>query len=160
VPERNSNGCPRVTTLQNDVTYSLFGIFNIHLAVIYSEKTHNELWRRLLQETVARSGDITDCPWLGRKIIRVQRISPYTRLPHSRLPSLTKDEIRASVSSSRNAVTEELASKLYTLLDNMSAPRFANCRLHLLCIAFRVTEVSRKRGQAQETQVTSRQTGL
>jgi hypothetical protein len=33
----------------------------------------------------------------------------------------------------------------------MSTPCFANCRLHLLCIAFRVTEVKRRRGVAQES---------
>jgi hypothetical protein len=34
--------------------------------------------------------------------------------------------------------------KLYTLLENLGAPRFANCRLHLSCIVFSVTEVIRR----------------
>jgi len=46
-------------------------------------------------------------------------------------------------------VTVEMASKLYTLLDNISAPRFANCRLHLPCIAFRVTEVRQRHVEDQ-----------
>ncbi|KAG0698230.1 hypothetical protein DFH29DRAFT_1003030 [Suillus ampliporus] len=95
----------RVTTVQEDIAYSLFGIFSVNLPVIYGERKQNALGR-LLQEIVARSGDITALDW-------------------------------------------ELASKLYTLLDNISAPRFANCRLHLPCIAFRVTEV-RRRGPAQQ----------
>ncbi|KAG1895227.1 uncharacterized protein F5891DRAFT_1059684 [Suillus fuscotomentosus] len=32
------------------------------------------------------------------------------------------------------------------MLENMNAPLFANCRLRLPCIAFRVTEVKRRRG--------------
>jgi hypothetical protein len=35
----------------------------------------------------------------------------------------------------------DLVLKLYTLLDNLNAPRFANCRLHLPCIVFPVSEV-------------------
>jgi hypothetical protein len=44
----------RVTTLQEDIAYSLFGIFGVHLPVIYGEKKQNALGR-LLQEVVARS---------------------------------------------------------------------------------------------------------
>ncbi|KAG1731962.1 uncharacterized protein EDB91DRAFT_1152548 [Suillus paluster] len=40
------------------------------------------------------------------------------------------------------------------MLDHMTAPRFANCRLRLPCIAFRVTAVRRSRAQDQETYVT------
>ncbi|KAG2361795.1 hypothetical protein BDR07DRAFT_1408692 [Suillus spraguei] len=37
------------------------------------------------------------------------------------------------------------------MLEQLRAPRFANCRLHLPCISFRVTEVRWRRGLAQET---------
>ncbi|KAG0696774.1 hypothetical protein DFH29DRAFT_949713 [Suillus ampliporus] len=42
----------RITTLQEDIAYSLFGIFGINLPVIYGEKKHNALGR-LLQEIIA-----------------------------------------------------------------------------------------------------------
>ena len=51
----------------------------------------------------------------------------------------------------RNVVDVELASRLYTLLDNLSAPRFANSRLHLPCIAFSVTEVKQRHRRNRET---------
>jgi hypothetical protein len=51
-------------------------------------------------------------------------------------------------SSLRNVVAAELASKLYSLLDNMGAPRFAHCRLYLPCMVFRVTEVRRRHDPA------------
>ncbi|KAJ8588366.1 hypothetical protein M405DRAFT_740492, partial [Rhizopogon salebrosus TDB-379] len=52
----------RVTTLQEDIAYSLFGIFGIHLPVIYGEKKQSALGR-LLQEVVAQSGDICALDW-------------------------------------------------------------------------------------------------
>ncbi|KAG2363713.1 hypothetical protein BDR07DRAFT_886879 [Suillus spraguei] len=48
----------------------------------------------------------------------------------------------------------ESASKLYILLDHMSASRFANCRLYLPCIAFCVTAVRRSRTQDQDSHAT------
>jgi len=36
------------------------------------------------------------------------------------------------------------AVRLYTTLDRLSVPRFAQRRLHLPCIAFTVTEVARR----------------
>ncbi|KAG0703279.1 hypothetical protein DFH29DRAFT_989450 [Suillus ampliporus] len=59
----------RVTTVEEDVAYSLFGIFGVHLPVIYGETKQNALGR-LLQATIARSGDITALDWVG-KIIRI-----------------------------------------------------------------------------------------
>ncbi|KAG1719971.1 hypothetical protein EDB19DRAFT_1780009 [Suillus lakei] len=41
-------------------------------------------------------------------------------------------------------MTVEPASKLYALLDNLSAPSFANSRLQLPCITFTVTEIRRR----------------
>ncbi|KAG2353153.1 WD40-repeat-containing domain protein [Suillus spraguei] len=110
----------RVTTLQEDVAYSLFGIFGITLPVIYGERKQRALGR-LLQEIVAQSGDISVLDWIGQ------------------LP----------ISSLRESVSTALASKMYDQLEQLSAPRFANCRLHLPCISFRVTEVRRKRGSAE-----------
>lgn len=62
------------------------------------------------------------------------------------LTILSEDEIQTEVSSLRqNTVAVDLALKLYALLKSMSAPRFANRRLHLPCISFRVTEVKQRR---------------
>ncbi|KAG2365171.1 hypothetical protein BDR07DRAFT_1481719 [Suillus spraguei] len=55
----------RITTVQEDVAYSLFGIFGITLPVNYGEKKQNALGR-LLQEIVARSGDISVLDWIGQ----------------------------------------------------------------------------------------------
>lgn len=138
----------RVTTRQEDVAYSLFGIFDVALPVIYGERKQRALGR-LLQEIVAQSGDITTLNWVGtssdfNSCLPADIIS-YAA-PPCLLPSLSEDEIQTSVSSLQATMVVELALKLYNSLDCLSSPRFYNCRLYLPCIAFRLTEVKRGRG--------------
>ncbi|KAG1731832.1 uncharacterized protein EDB91DRAFT_1349234 [Suillus paluster] len=132
----------RVTTVPEDIAYSLFGIFGVQLPILYGENKHGALGR-LLQEIVAQSGDITALDWVGQRSefnsCLPANISSYAALPCT-LPSLSERQIQTAVSSLRTTVAMELASKLYNQLDNMSSPRFANCRLHLPCVAFRVTD--------------------
>jgi hypothetical protein len=122
----------------------------------YGEKQDKALGR-LLQEIVARSGDITGLDWVGKSsafnsclpasIISYQ-VSPC------KLPLLPEDEMQSSVSSLQKTVAVDFASNLYTQLRNMSAPRFATQRLRLPCIAFNVREIRRVRGPGPETQFT------
>ncbi|KAG1789554.1 uncharacterized protein HD556DRAFT_778316 [Suillus plorans] len=153
----------RVTTLQEDIAYSLFGIFGITLPVIYGEKKQNALGR-LLQEIVARSGDITVLDWIGQpsefNSCLPAHITSYTTPPCA-LSSLSEDDIQTQVSSLRqNPTVVDSALELYDRLDYTSAARFANCRLHLPCMAFRVTEVSLNYGPSQETQYKVKADGL
>ncbi|KAG1734460.1 uncharacterized protein EDB91DRAFT_589691 [Suillus paluster] len=146
----------RITTLPEDVAYSLFGIFGVHLPVIYGEKKENALGR-LLQEIVGRSGDITVLDWVGQSSefnsCLPADITSYAASPRT-MPSLSEDEIQTAVSSLRNAMPMDAASKFYDRLEQLSPPRFTNCRLHLPCITFHVTEVRRRRGPAQGTPFT------
>jgi hypothetical protein len=144
----------RATTFQEDIAYSLFGIFGVNLPVIYGEKKQNALGR-LLQEVVAQSGDITCLDWVGSSSefnsCLPADITSYGA-PPSMLSSLSEDMMQTLVSSLQYAGAVEFALKLYHSLSHLSAPRFAARRLHLPCIAFPVTEVRRKRGQDQQTQ--------
>jgi hypothetical protein len=146
----------RVTTAPEDTAYSLFGIFGIQLPILYGENAQNALGR-LLQEIVARSGDITALDWIGQpsefNSCLPADITSYAAPPCT-LPTLSEDEIQTAVSSLRHTVTVGQASKLFDQLEQLSAPRFANCRLHLPCIVFPVTEVRRRSGAAQETSFT------
>ncbi|KAG2089240.1 uncharacterized protein F5147DRAFT_658472 [Suillus discolor] len=140
----------RVTTLQEDIAYSLFGIFGVHLPVIYGEKRQNALGR-LLQEIIAHSCDIAALDWVGQSSdfnsCLPADISSY-RAPSCTLPFLSEDRMQMSVSTLRNnIVAVESASRLYTLLENLSIPRFAHGRLQLPCIAFPLTEVRRSAGE-------------
>ncbi|KAG0703993.1 hypothetical protein DFH29DRAFT_404756 [Suillus ampliporus] len=132
----------RVTKLEEDIAYSLSGIFNVRLSVDYGERKQNALGR-LLQEIIARSGDLTALDWVGQSstfnsCLPADIISYAT--PPRKLQSLSGDKIQSSVSSLRGAVTLESASRLYQTLDLLSAPHFVHRRLRLPCIVFPVTE--------------------
>ncbi|KAG2368632.1 WD40-repeat-containing domain protein [Suillus spraguei] len=118
----------RVTTLQEDVA-------------------RQRALGRLLQEIVAQSGDITVLDWIGQpsefNSCLPAHITSYTTPPRT-LPPFSEHDIQTQVSLLRQCVSTALALKLYDRLEQLMAPRFANCRLHLPCISFRVTEVRRK----------------
>ncbi|KAI6108241.1 hypothetical protein F5141DRAFT_1005210, partial [Pisolithus sp. B1] len=52
----------RHTTRPEDIAYSLFGIFDIHLPILYGESAESALGR-LLAEIISRSGDISVLDW-------------------------------------------------------------------------------------------------
>jgi hypothetical protein len=96
---------------------------------------------------VARSGDISALDWVGESSefnsclpadITSYKAPPYT------VSSLSEDDIQRSISSLRHVMTADLVLKIYAVLENLNAPRFGNCRLHLSCIVFPVTEVIRR----------------
>jgi hypothetical protein len=58
--------------------------------------------------------------------------------------------MQTCISSLRDAVDVELASRLYHKLSHLNAPRFVAHRLHLPCIVFPVTEVRWRRGEDQQ----------
>jgi len=145
----------RVTTLPEDIAYSLFGIFGVRLPVIYGEKKQNALGR-LLQEIVAKSRDITALDWVG-KPSQFNSCLPADIMSYRAPPcglTLSEYEIQAIASSLRVAVAEEVALELYSKLYNIHAPRFLHRRLQLPCIVFHVTDVRQRRGQDQETYFT------
>jgi len=146
----------RVTTLPEDIAYSLFGIFGVHLPVIYGEKKQNALGR-LLQEIIAQSGDISCLDWIGKSSefnsSLPASITSYTAPPFV-IPPLSEDDMHSSVSSLRDTGIIGLASQLYTTLHDQPTPRFAQRRLRLPCIIFTVTQVTRRPRQNQETRFT------
>ncbi|KAG2336501.1 hypothetical protein BDR05DRAFT_122136 [Suillus weaverae] len=141
----------RVTTKQEDIAYSLFGIFDVQIHLMYGEKKEKALGR-FLEKVVAELGDISALDWVGQSSkfnsclpadITSYKAPPYTP------PPLSEHDIQTSISLLRQTAMD-LALKLYDLLENLKAPRFADRRLHLPCIAFRVTAVKRSRAQDQE----------
>ncbi|KAG1776070.1 heterokaryon incompatibility protein-domain-containing protein [Suillus placidus] len=141
----------RVTTEQEDIAYSLFGIFDVQIHPMYGERKEKVLGR-FLEKVVAELGDISALDWVGQSSkfnsclpadITSYKAPPYTP------PSLSEHDVQTSISLLQQTAMD-LALKLYALLENLKAPRFADRRLHLPCIAFRVTAVKRSRAQDQE----------
>jgi hypothetical protein len=146
----------RITTVQEDIAYSLIGIFGINLPLMYGETKQNALGR-LLQEIVAQSGDLTALDWIGISSefnsCLPADITSYSTPPYAP-PSISEYETQIAISSLQDAAIPELALELYSKLKCLSAPRFAHRRLHLPCIAFTVTEVRRRHVEDKELSFT------
>ncbi|KAI6100833.1 hypothetical protein EV401DRAFT_1877198, partial [Pisolithus croceorrhizus] len=54
----------RCTTRPEDIAYSLFGIFDLHLPILYGESAEKALGR-LLTEIISQSRDISVLDWVG-----------------------------------------------------------------------------------------------
>jgi hypothetical protein len=143
----------RMTTMPEDIAYSLFGIFGVRLHVDYGEKKQNALGR-LLQKIITQSGDITALDWVGESskfnsCLPADIIS-YATPPCAQL-SLSEDEIQTAVSSlHENPETVDLAWRLYDQFDRTCAARFEDRRLHLPCIVFPVTQAMLRPCQDQD----------
>ncbi|KAG2362409.1 hypothetical protein BDR07DRAFT_1406845 [Suillus spraguei] len=133
-----------VTTVPEDIVDSVSRIFGVYVPVIHGENKQRMLGR-LLQEIVAESGDISPLDWVGHSSTD---FASYATPPDV-FPSLSEDEIQITVSLLRHNLPVDLALRLYTLLENLSSPRFAHRRLHLPCLVFPITEVRQKRDPAQ-----------
>ncbi|KAI6030483.1 hypothetical protein F5J12DRAFT_294547 [Pisolithus orientalis] len=125
----------RRTTRPEDIAYSLFGIFNLHLPVLYGESAEFSLGR-LLAEVISQSGDISILDWVGEASMFHScfpaRITSYQTLPVP--PSDTEEQ---SSTASRQPTSSKALRKLY----RSPQPRFMNRRLTLSCFSHRVTTV-------------------
>ncbi|KAI5982675.1 hypothetical protein EDC04DRAFT_1794551 [Pisolithus marmoratus] len=133
----------RRTTRPEDIAYSLFGIFDIHLPVLYGESAEIVLGR-LLAEIISQSGDISVLDWVG-EASRFHSCFPAEISPYQTPPMLPSPQPNTEEHTS--IISEQLVASLQTLyrsLDKQPLPRFVNRRLTLPCITYLVTAVQLK----------------
>ncbi|KAG1786314.1 uncharacterized protein HD556DRAFT_1528393 [Suillus plorans] len=144
----------RFTEKPEDVAYSLFGIFGVHLPVIYGE-TKQKALGRLLEKIVAQSRDISVLDWVG-KSSEFSSCLPADITSYGStflLPHPSEDEIQDSIELLQVAVDGTVALELYDKLNGTNHPGFSNQRLHLPCIMFRVTQLKRRRHQLEDEEI-------
>ncbi|KAG1895229.1 uncharacterized protein F5891DRAFT_1059739 [Suillus fuscotomentosus] len=144
----------RFTEKPEDVAYSLFGIFGVHLPVIYGE-TKQKALGRLLEKIVAQSRDISVLDWVG-KSSEFNSCLPADITSYGStvvLPCPSEDEIQASIVSLQVAVDGTVALELHDKLNGTNHPGFSNQRLHLPCIVFRVTQIKGRRHQLEDGEI-------
>lgn len=129
------------------MAYSLFGVFDLHLPVIYGESNENALGR-LLAEIISRSGDISVLDWVGEASpfhsCFPAHIATYRSLPCS--SSHTTDQISSSTSEIHSSkALDELVHSLSTF----NPPQFIGRQLRLPCITHRVTAIQLKESRTQ-----------
>ncbi|KAI6046611.1 hypothetical protein EDC04DRAFT_1483800 [Pisolithus marmoratus] len=126
----------RHSTRAEDVAYSLFGIFQVSLPVIYGETAQGAIGR-LLTEIVSQSGDVSVLDWVGKA-------SPFlSYFPASLTPyqAMLRTQPVLRNPSKLNIADIEKKHKLPNALAQLRSPRFLGRRLVLSCVVHRVIRV-------------------
>ncbi|KAG6331098.1 hypothetical protein ID866_7991 [Astraeus odoratus] len=133
----------RHTTVSEDIAYSLFGIFNINLPLLYGEGKEKSLVR-LLQEILSQSHDISILYWVGEQSSRHScfpaNISSYQPLPRVR-SDLTGLSVQQSIESLQYLLSRDDANKVYNIFANLPCAKFTDYILSLPCIVHSVQAV-------------------
>ena len=135
----------RRTTRPEDMAYSLFGVFNLHLPVLYGESKENALGR-LLTEIISKSGDISVLDWVGEASpyhsCFPAHIAVYRTLP---FPSSHVEQTRTSMPNVHELLSSQSLDSLFASLSKLDPPYCIGRRLKLPCIVHRVTAIHPKR---------------
>ncbi|KAI5982355.1 hypothetical protein EDC04DRAFT_3150893 [Pisolithus marmoratus] len=142
----------RNATVEEDVAYSLIGIFQSDIRPHYGEggdavghlleeTLRADALGHLLEEIVARSGEVTVLAWSGKSSsynsCLPASISVYSQIPYSP-PSLEGEEMGTCISELRAKLSESEALSIHSQINSLPHARFATRRLYLPCIVFSV----------------------
>ena len=135
----------RRTTLVEDAAYSLLGVFNIAIPVIYGEGTRAV--GRLLEHILTGSGDVTILAWTGHagkyNSCLPTDLTVYDQLipPHVPQP-IEMAEMDLMVMKLRSSSPDlPLIQTLYNRLHRLPSPFLAASRLRLAGIIFPLTDL-------------------
>ncbi|KAF8554957.1 WD40 repeat-like protein [Imleria badia] len=132
----------RNATVEEDVAYSLIGIFKSDIRPHYGEG--DSALGHLLEEIVARSGEVTVLAWTGKSSAYNSclpaTLAVYSRPPGSS-PATNDAEVDTRVAVLRNSLPQTDATSIYDRVIRLPPARFANRRLHLPCIIFTVKKL-------------------
>ncbi|KAI5984704.1 hypothetical protein EDC04DRAFT_3149940 [Pisolithus marmoratus] len=128
---------------EEDVAYSLIGIFKSDTRPHYGEGADDALGH-LLEEIVARSGEIAVFAWSGKSSsynsCLPASISVYSQTPHSPA-SLEGEELGTCITELRSWLSVQVALDIYNQISSLPPARFAVRRLHLPCITFSIRKL-------------------
>ena len=134
----------RQTTREEDIAYSLFGIFNVTLPVIYGEG--DQAVGRLLEHILTRSDDVTILTWTGssgnHSSYLPADLTVYNVIVPPHLPPLIETaEMDGMVSQLRSSIADlSPAVALYEQLHDLPPLTLVAGRLRLHGIVFPVTD--------------------
>ena len=145
----------RQTTREEDIAYSLFGIFNVALPVIYGEG--NQAVGRLLEYILTRSVDVTLLAWTGSSgshhSYLPTDLTVYNQIVPRHVPRLIEtaemDGMVTALRSSLPVLSQSIA--LYEQLHALPPLSLVAGRLRLPGIVFPLTELNTDPGSAPES---------
>ena len=135
----------RETTLVEDAAYSLLGIFAVSLPIVYGEG--DQALGRLLAQLLTSSGDTSILAWTGKSgsfnSCLPGGITVFSNLPHSYIPLAVTGAEMEPIRPKRRPSSPNLTliMKLYDRLHELPVPSFANQRMKLPCLAFKLGPV-------------------
>ncbi|KAN0084114.1 hypothetical protein V8E55_007618 [Tylopilus felleus] len=133
----------RNATVEEDVAYSLIGIFQSDIRPEYGEGY--AALGHLLEEIVARSGEVSVLSWIGESSpynsCLPSTLAVYTQPPLALTP-IEDAEMDVRVAALRISLSQADALLLHDRITRLPPARFANRRLHLPCIVLTVRKLS------------------
>ncbi|KIK18430.1 hypothetical protein PISMIDRAFT_684192 [Pisolithus microcarpus 441] len=154
----------RNATVEEDVAYSLIGIFESDIRPHYGERA-NALGH-LLEEIVTRSGEDTVLAWSGKpssyNSCLPASISVYSQTPYNP-PLLEGEAMKKCITEllDDDKLLEREALDIYKQIKNLPAARFAARRLYLPCFVFPVRFfISKGNGRRDGKRYRARVSGL
>ena len=151
----------RKATVEEDVAYSLIGIFNSDIIPRYGEG--DAALGHLLEEIVARSGDVTVLDWTGvsspYNSCLPATLAVYSHTP-STSPAIEDSEMDVRVGALRNSLTQMEAMLIHDRVTRLPPARFASRRLYLPCIIFAVKTLSVHDFESQGNRYCARVSGI
>ena len=134
----------RAAKYEEDIAYSLFGIFASDLQPNYGEG--KDALGRLLEEIVHRSGDVTVLAWTGSSSsfnsCLPAEIAVYKEPPQTVSPS-DANKLRTRAVELQSLLPREATVAIYGQISNLPKASFVNRRLHLPCIVFTINRLTR-----------------
>jgi len=129
----------RNAAVEEDVAYSLIGIFKSDIRPDYGEG--DAALGHLLEEIVARSGEVTVLAWTGKSLpynsCLPATLAVYNQTPYAS-PSIKDAEMDMRVRALRISLPRTDAIPIYDRITHLPPARFANRRLYLPCTIFTV----------------------
>ena len=132
----------RNATVEEDIAYSLIGIFSSDITPRYG--LGKTALGQLLENIVARSGDVTVIAWTGRSMpynsSLPDSLAVYSQIPYS-APPMEVDELNTCVEQLRTRLAPQDVIAFYYQVNLLPRATFSNRCLQLPCIVFSVTKI-------------------
>ncbi|KAI6037825.1 hypothetical protein EDC04DRAFT_2604489 [Pisolithus marmoratus] len=133
----------RRVSVEEDVAYSLIGIFKSDIKPHYGDGA--DALGHLLEEIVARSGEVTVLAWSGRSssynTCLLASISVYSQSPHNP-PPLQGEEMETCIMELCGRFSQQEALDIYGQINSLVPARFAARRLQLPCVFFSIIKLT------------------
>ncbi|KAF8555600.1 hypothetical protein OG21DRAFT_844394 [Imleria badia] len=132
----------RNATVEEDIAYSLIGIFSSDIAPRYG--LGKTALGHLLENIVARTGDVTVIAWTGKSLsynsALPASLAVYSQVPYSP-PPMEDNELDTLVEQLRTQLAPQDALSFYYRIVHLPRATFSSRCLQLPCIMFYVTKI-------------------